>query len=74
MLLFVVKGKEKIAIENHIKVIYKLKYKGYDAYYVGQTKREAILRIKEHKKGIDKIIEKNDPKTVGNIQIMTTRS
>ena len=57
----VIKAKDRTPKGEQTNLIYKIDYEECDASYVGQTKREASVRIVEHKSGIDRII-KNEKK------------
>ena len=54
----VIKAKDRTPKGEKTNVIYKIECEQCDASYVGQTKREASVRIGEHKAGIDRIIKK----------------
>jgi len=44
--------KDRLPVEHHKNVVYKIFCKDCDASYVGQTGRKLMIRIKEHKNHI----------------------
>jgi len=54
---FIKLGKNKLGKIGQCDVVYKISYLDYDSSYVGQTKRKAKMRIKEHKANIKKLKE-----------------
>ena len=56
----IIKGKDKIPKEIQTNVVYRFNCKDCDVSYVGTSKREAIIRISEHQKGITSFINKEE--------------
>ena len=54
----VIKGKDKFSKNVQTNIVYKFDCNECNASYVGESKREALIRINEHKNRIDQIIEK----------------
>ena len=54
----VIKAKDRTPEGEQTNVMYKIDCEQCDASYVGQIKKEASVRIGEHKAGIDRIIKK----------------
>jgi len=51
---FIIRGKDKIDFMSKNDVVYKIGCLDCDGTYVGQTKRQLRIRIKEHRSDINK--------------------
>ena len=79
----VIKAKDRLSKENQTNVVYKIECASCNVSYVGESKRESIERIHEHRRPVDAIIKaqevaenKNTLKNLSdkNSHIIITRS